>query len=331
MRICEICVLPENFPHVTFDEKGICSLCRSRLPKKEIVKLKREYRARFIALAKRLAGKAPYDMLMCYSGGKDSTYTLSLLKRAYGLNILAFTFDNGFVPERTYINIRNVVEKLGVDHIFFKPRFDVLRKIFVEASRRSLYPLKTLERASTICTSCTGLVKYISLKIAIEKEIPFVAFGWSPGQAPITSSILKLTPQMVRSMEKILKVPMSGVVPNAVEPYFLEERHYSTPDKFPYFIHPLGFSGYNEKKILKNIEQFGWKMPQGVEINATNCLLNLFADEVHIAKYGFHPYLLEIAAFVRDGYMTRREGLMHLPFRKDKKIVDMIRKKLKIT
>ena len=45
-----------------------------------------------------------YDVLMAYSGGKDSTYTLLLLRRKYGLRVLALSFDNGFVspgPWRT--------------------------------------------------------------------------------------------------------------------------------------------------------------------------------------------------------------------------------------
>jgi tRNA(Ile)-lysidine synthase TilS/MesJ len=328
MKICKRCVVPENFPHVTFDDKGVCSLCRNRIPKGELKRLGKEYEGRFRALIKKHAGRGVYDILMCYSGGKDSTYTLHLLKDVYKLKILAFTFDNGFVPERTYINIKNVVEKLDVDHIFFKPRFGFLKKIFNAAARRRMFSPKALERASGICTACMGIVKYASLKLAIEKEIPLIGFGWSPGQAPVTSSVMKIDPAMIKSMERALKGPMAEAVGGEVEPYFLEERHYSKPGNFPYFVHPLGFSGYDEKKILKKIEAFGWKKPYGIDLNATNCLLNSFADEVHIAKYGLHPYILEIAAFVRDGYMTREEGLRHLPVKKNRKVVNMVKRKL---
>jgi tRNA(Ile)-lysidine synthase TilS/MesJ len=313
---------------VTFDEEGICSLCRHSLTRSEMNALKKRYRDKFKALIKEHAGAKAYDILMCYSGGKDSTYTLHLLKDIYRLKVLAFTFDNGFVPERTYVNIRNVVEKLDVDHMIFKPRFEVLRKIFKRAMGECMYSPKALERASDICTSCMGLVKYISLKIAIEKEIPFIGFGWSPGQAPVTSSVLKIDPVMIRSMENALKGPIGSLLGDEVRPYFLEERHYAKATNFPYFIHPLGFSGYSEKNILRRIGKFGWRKPYGVDFNATNCLLNSFADEVHIKRYGLHPYILEIAAFVRDGYMTRKEGLNHLPMRKNRRIVDMVRRKL---
>ena len=227
MRRCKICILPINFPHVTFDNKGVCSLCHSYKRKRENNRLKKEYRDKFEKLVRKLAGKKRYNVLMCYSGGKDSTYALSILKNVYKLKILAFTLDNGFVPERTYVNIRNVIEKLDVDHILFKPRFDILKKIFKKAMKEFLYPQKAIERASAICTSCIGLVKYTALKLAIEKEIPFVGFGWSPGQAPVTSSILKINPSMIKSMEKVLKRPMLKIAGRDIEAYFLNERHYS--------------------------------------------------------------------------------------------------------
>ena len=327
IKRCKRCILPENFPHVTFDKDGVCSLCKSYKGKKEDLRLKRIYKKKFEALVKKRAGGGEYDILMCYSGGKDSTYTLNIFKDIYKLRVLAFTFDNGFFAERAFVNIKNVVEKLNVDHIFFKARFDILKKIFKKAAKGPLYPPKTLERASTICTSCTAFVKYISLKTAVEKEIPFVGFGWSPGQAPITSSVLEIRPEMIRSMQNALKGPMSGVVGRDIDAYFLNERHLSRKN-LPIFIHPLAFFDYNEKKILKKIKEFGWRKPPEVDLNATNCLLNALADDLHIAQCGFHPYVGEIAKFVREGYMTRREGLKHIPFRKKRRVVRMVKKRL---
>ncbi len=328
MKICKRCVLPENFPHIGIDEGGICNLCRAYKGKRQAEILKQEYKKRFERLLEGRRPRGEYDILMCYSGGKDSTYTLGLLKNIYKLRILAFTLDNGFIPERTYINIRNVVETLDVDHIFFKPRFNIIKKVFKAALKQPLYPSKTLERASTLCTSCTGLVKYSSFKLAIEKEIPFVAFGWSPGQAPITSSVLEINPEMIKSVERVLKEPMRKIAGPCIEAYFLNDRHYAKPKFFPILIHPLAFFPYNEKKIIRVIKKFGWRKPGDVEMNATNCLINPLADEAHIAKYHFHPYALEIAALVREGHMSRAEGLNHLPVKKDPKIIRALKRRL---
>jgi len=327
IRRCKRCLIPENFPHVTFDEDGICSLCRDYKGKKEDLRLKRIYKKKFEDLLKKRAGKTEYDILVPYSGGKDSTYTLDIFKNVYKLRVLAFTFDNGFFAERALVNIKNVVEKLDVDHIFFKARFDLLKRIFRKAAKGPLYPPKTLERASTICTSCVAFVKYLSLKTAVEKDIPFVGFGWSPGQAPITSSVLQIGPEMVKSMQNALKGPMSKIVGGDIDVYFLNKRHLSRKS-LPVFIHPLAFFDYNEKKILKKIRRFGWRKPPEVDLNATNCLLNALADKVHIAQCGFHPYVYEIARLVREGYMTREKGLRHLPFKKNRKVVRAVKKRL---
>ena len=59
-----------------------------------------------------------------------------------------------------------VAENLGVDHIIVKPRFDLLRAIFVASTGSGMYPPRALERASAICNSCMGLAKGIGLRLA---------------------------------------------------------------------------------------------------------------------------------------------------------------------
>ena len=131
MKLCTNCVLPENFPGVKFKEDGICNHCYNFKGRQNLEEKRQKYKKRFEELIKEHKGKSSYDALMCYSGGKDSTYTLSILKEKDRLRVLAITFDNGFLPERTFINIRKVTEKLDIDHYFFKPRFGLLKKIFV--------------------------------------------------------------------------------------------------------------------------------------------------------------------------------------------------------
>lgn len=327
VKICKKCVLPSNFPHITFDEAGICNLCRQYKGKNKERLDRNEYKRRFEIILEQKRGQGAYDVLMCYSGGKDSTYAMSLLAKKYKARILALTLDNGFIPSRAYVNIRNVVEKLRIDHIFFKPSFDVIKKIFKTSLKKQLYSAKALERASSLCTSCTGLVKHTAYKFAIEKSIPFIAFGWSPGQAPISSSIIELDPRMVESMQRIIMEPMRNIVGNKIQSYFLSESSFLT-DQFPVLIHPLAFFPYNEKKEIIEIKKLGWKKPRDVEMNATNCLINPLADREHIEKYGFHPYVGEIAALVRGGHMSRAEGLRHLPVKKDKKLLSSLEKRL---
>ena len=328
MNRCIKCILPETFPGIRFNEEGVCNFCLEFKGLKHLEDKKTEYKKKFETLINEYKGKNSYDALMCYSGGKDSTYTSIILKNEYKLNILAITFDNGFVSDQAFRNIKNVVENVGIDHIIIKPRFDILKRIFCECIDHNIYSLKTIERASTICTSCMGLVKFSALRMTIEKNIPFITFGWSPGQAPITSSIMKNNPQMLKMMQEAIFEPLYHIVGDAIKPYFLEEKHFNGSYRFPYNIHPLAFLGYNEEKIYETIYKYGWKAPQDTDANSTNCLLNSYANVVHKKQFHFNPYSLELANLVREGYLTRELALEKIDKIEDPETVAFVQKKL---
>ena len=327
-KYCITCTLPESFPGIWFDDRGVCNFCLDFEGIESQESRKLDYKLRFETLIKKYRGQSSYDTLMCYSGGKDSTYTLALLREKYQLNVLAVSFDNGFLPEQTLFNIHNVVEKLGVDHIMVKPRFDVLARIFQYCADNDVYPLKALERSSAICTSCMGIIKYSALRIAIEKDIPFISYGWSPGQAPISSSVLMNNPQMVQKMQKTLFNPLFRIVGDDIKPYFLEEKHFKGAIHFPYNINPLAFLDYNLEVIYQNIKKLGWKRPENVDANSTNCLLNSFGNYIHKRHFGFHPYAFELASLVRSGYLPRETAITRLRGEEDSHIVQMVKEKI---
>lgn len=272
---------------------------------------KKIYLNKFKELIASCAGKNEYDCTVAFSGGKDSTYTLYVLRTVFNLNVLALTFDNGFISEQAFRNIRTTTEALGADSIIFKADFALLKTIFHSGIQKPMYAAKTLERASTICTSCIGLAKFILLRIALEKKIPMMAWGWTPGQAPIRSAIMKMNPMLFRANQEALRKPMVEAAGDAVNRYFLTEEHFANAE-FPYNVSPLAFMDYNERQIFETIKKIGWRSPEEVDANSTNCLLNSFANRFHIEKYGFHPYAFEIAGMVRCGAMTRAEGLKKL-------------------
>ncbi len=329
-KICNRCALPAAFPGIRFNEAGVCNFCQGFKGAGGEATKKAEYRLKFESLIDQYRGDSTYDALMCYSGGKDSTYTLSILKEQYGLNILAVTVDNGFISEQASRNIRVVVENLGVDHIYYKPRFDVLAKIFRHCASNDIYSRKSLERASGICTSCMAIVKYSTLRMALEKDIPLIVYGWSPGQSPVTSSIIKNNPGIVKMMQKSLYDPLYRVAGNDIKPYFLEDKHFGDTFRFPYYIHPLAFLGYDEETAYKSIARLSWKPPGDTDANSTNCLLNSFANMMHKRRLGFHPYVYELSNLVRGGYLDRDIALARLAQSENPEIISKVKRKLEI-
>ncbi|MFQ5433182.1 MAG: hypothetical protein ACE5EN_11845, partial [Nitrospinota bacterium] len=304
MELCTNCILPATFPGVKFDERGVCNHCNSFKGTVTLEEHRQKYQKNFLELIEQYKGRSEYDVLMCYSGGKDSTYTMKIFREKYNLTVLALTFDNGFISPKAMDNMKIVADRLGVDHIIFKTRFDILKKIFAAAAEKELYSKKTLERASTICTSCISFVKSLALKSALEKEIPFIGYGWSPGQAPIQSSLMKTNPRLIRMTQKVVYDPLYKLVGDDIRPYFLEEKHFKKEVDFPYNVHPLAFSEYNEDKIIENLKELGWEKPDDTDPNSTNCLLNGLANQIHEDRYGYNPYAFEIAKMVREGVMT---------------------------
>jgi tRNA(Ile)-lysidine synthase TilS/MesJ len=156
---CTQCILPETFPGISFDEEGVCNHCRKYKGRSATEAQMRKFEQKFVDLLKEKQDKSTYDVLVAYSGGKDSTYTVDVFVNRYKLRVLALTFDNSFISPRAEENIRAVCGVLGADLLVVRPDPNMLRKIFATAANKELYSAKTLERASTICTSCIGIIK----------------------------------------------------------------------------------------------------------------------------------------------------------------------------
>ncbi|MEJ2704093.1 MAG: hypothetical protein P8Z79_16785 [Sedimentisphaerales bacterium] len=232
MQTCKKCVLNELFPGISFDEEGVCNFCRTTKSVDQRLSMRDKYEARFRQLIEEHKGKASYDCLVAYSGGKDSTYTLHLLRERYNLRCLAYSFDNWFQSETARRNIRAVLSSINVDHWTVTPNFESMRQIVVASASDDLYSAKALVRASSVCTSCISMVRFIGFRLTIEQEIPFLVFGMSPGQAPIATAVVKTNAQMVKAMQENLLRPLEKQLGDVVKPFFLEQRHFDKPEAF---------------------------------------------------------------------------------------------------
>jgi tRNA(Ile)-lysidine synthase TilS/MesJ len=330
-------VLPETFPGIRFDADGVCQYCRSRAGAGE-EGLRERYREKFERLAEEVRGTEDHDVLLAFSGGKDSTYTLKILRERYGLRVLAFTFDNGFISPRARENIGAVTKAMNVDHMMFSPGFETLSRAFRKSAEDNLYSLKEIQRASSICNTCMHMVKGTLLRTAIEGAIPMIAFGWSPGQVPVQSAVTQLQPTLLRQMQGAALRRLQPAMGDEAGRFFPGERHFkilearegSSGEAGICHVHPLAFEDYREEEILREIKELGWRNPRDTDANSSNCLLNGLANRVHVEKHGFHPYAFEVAGLVRCGAMGREKGLARLEAPVDEGIVDWVANQLGI-
>jgi asparagine synthetase B (glutamine-hydrolysing) len=113
LKRCTKCILPETFPFIEYDEKGVCNYCKNYIKKSrpktldELQKIIEPYRKK---------GKQ-IDVIVPFSGGRDSTYSLHLIKNELGLKPITYTYDWGLVTDLARRNIARVCGKLGVENI----------------------------------------------------------------------------------------------------------------------------------------------------------------------------------------------------------------------
>ena len=339
MKICANCVLPDTFPGIVFNNEGVCNYCQRHalVSQDKRQQHKSRYHEKLTGILSQVKGVSPYNALMAYSGGKDSTYTLQYLVERLGLRVLALTFDHGFISAQAKENMTDITSNLGVDHIYFLANPKTMYPAFKQSLKEGVYPVKVLERASAICNTCMYIAKSIILKTAIEMQIKIIAYGWSPGQAPVQSSVMLLNASMVEKTQEMMKKSLSKIMGEELEPYVLSDRHFeilrqaAESDQGFYNIHPLALIENDEDKVMASINKLGWTSPTDTDSNSSNCLLNTFANQAHLDMFKFHPYAMENAGLVRDGHLEREEALERLNQPMDQTLSEYIMKTLKIT
>ena len=129
IKRCAKCILPATTPFIQFNELGICNYCLehqkiSYLGKNKLEESLEKYRNQ--------SGKI--NCLVAFSGGRDSSYGLHLIKKELGLNPIAFTYDWGMISDLGRRNQARVLGKLGVEQILVsanisKKRHDIRQNI----------------------------------------------------------------------------------------------------------------------------------------------------------------------------------------------------------
>jgi len=219
---------------------------------------------------------------------------------------------------RAFSNMSKLLEKMSVDHIVFRPRSDLAKLLFLR-SESDIYPESLLKVGSAICISCIRTVTNLSLRTAIEKGIPIVMLGNSPGQIIRSESeVLYKDNRIPYEMKKKLFSRLAEAIGDDIYYYVMlsEEEYRASP--FPYTISPFSLVGYDEETIYKTITELGWKKPADVDPNSTNCRLNSLGIVRHKESLGFHPYDYEMSKLVRLGQISREEALRRVEDREGK-------------
>jgi len=308
-RVCTRCVLPESAPDITLDARGVCSVCRAWDVASQLEPPRTALETDFTKLLNKHRGKGPYDCLVMCSGGKDSTSSLYYMKERYKLRPLAFMFDHGFETEDAEANVRQAVEKLDIDFLFFRSTFmhDMFARILRTGSK------------AVLCHVCSIWYMDTTFDIAARYDIPIIIAGWTKGQSTNQAMLSKCAcnidaPEFAamgvatRDFIATLKGdPKYGNFPTSMEEVLkrANKRHKAV------VLSPHWFLPYDTATYVAMIQrELGWKYPSAsYPGKSTNCYLNFVAAHNSLENFGYTHYHVEMSKQIRQGLMTRDEAL----------------------
>ena len=327
--LCRKCVLPESKPDIYLDENGVCNICRDYERTKEESENNSYLETEFTKMLKMYKGYDRYDCLVMCSGGKDSTAALYYMKKRYKLNPLAFTFDHGFEAEDAIENVKNAVDILGVDFLYFKT--DYMKEMFSTI-------LKTNSKA-IICHLCSIWYMNLTFEIAARYGIPLIIAGWTKGQSkkqPLMSRCGCNAQQaeftlMAKATKDFLDMyvrnnPKYKDFPRSMEEVLAKaKKRQKCAVLSPHWFLPFNSDVYVE--VLK--KELKWKFPKlSYPAQTTNCYLNFISVHNSMKYFGYTHYHVEMSKLIREGLLAREEAIRNLEIDFDEAMLNNIAKKL---
>lgn len=304
MAQCVKCTLPDAVPGADFDAAGLCAFCRglgAADPAAEEAQ-RLAFAADLEAAIAGCRGKAPYDCLACFSGGKDSIYMLYKLKVELGLKVLAFTCDLD-IPPAGWDNIHRTVERLNVDHVIFRPPMEFYRRFFAFLLRNQ----DGRGAVRTVCYVSAPLTEGYALRLATEKGIPLVFAGYSPGQPDPDWMLYEMPrPKICEFDWTPAFLAESGLFSEDDLSLFWNPKRFPAGTAFPRYLAPFHAWPYDQAEVMKKVTELGFvsrrRNANPIVSNSPFQWLLMYSDLVNL---GYNPYAPEFCSLIRRGKASR--------------------------
>ncbi|MGD9015036.1 MAG: hypothetical protein PVI33_03325 [Candidatus Omnitrophota bacterium] len=311
--------MPHDYSGISFNSDGVCSYCSGKQHYgissneriRQMVAEKHKLKLDFERRLEQSQGKGEYDCIVPLSGGKDSCYLVYLLKTKYNLRILTFTMDNGLLNPIAKANVKQIIHRLEVDHVFVSPELDFFKRLY---RYLILYTEEEVLRqkgyTNAVCFICNKpLLLGLALKEAVKREIPLVIGGLGPDQ------IRRYFYEIPREEIKQSWVPewlSSEAFVADDKKYFWDPRVDAQGSDLPQVLFPFHVIEYpGPGKVMKEVVKLGFIKKNNISPRITNChlcWLLVYLDR----KRNFDPMVAEVSYRIRSGIEKRRQAAIAL-------------------
>lgn len=212
-----------------------------------------------------------YDVAVMYSGGKDSSYMLFMLKEIYNLRVLAVMVDNGFEHKGVVEGAISFLEKNNIDYHIIHP--DRKNIVSIYKSLITEFELYKRQGVNHFCFICNNIIWLSVLDYAYKHEIPYVATGLDVAQLESGRSkehkinqyaniIAEKSLKCIFAQAKISFSKSKLLNDNDLQEYIseLDPANKKVKTIFPYLYHQVPV-----ENIKKELINRGWEAPQGVD------------------------------------------------------------------
>jgi len=301
-QVCTRCIMDtEDYPQITFDEKGVCSICHIY----DDIALKTVKRGTdaeqalqgMIAEIKDWGKGREYDCLIGVSGGVDSTY-LSYKAKEWGLRPLILHVDNGWNTELSVMNIENLVKKLGYDLFTYVIDWNEIRDLQLSYMKASVLDIDV---------PTDNAYAAAVFKIANQKGIKYILTGHNTvteGWLPPTFTHFKYDIINMKAIHKKF-----GSVPLKTFPYLgVTKGWYLMKIKRLKTVSPLNWIDYDKEAVKKFIQdELGWRDYGGKHYE--NIFTRFYQGFILYKKFGVDKRKSHLSTLICSGQITREQAL----------------------
>jgi len=300
MRHCKTCNLPEAVPGADLDEQGICRYCRDHEKTDVSVEesLRKQREEDLQAALQACRGQGEYDCLVPVSGGKDSVYLLYKLKVEQNLKVLAFTTDLN-IPPLAWDNINRTLKELDIDHLSYRPSLSFYTKLF-------RYCLQNQEERGAVYTVSyvyAPLFEGDAIKVALQKNIPLILAGYSPGQPEPERMLYEFSRKLITETDWTPpQLRDCGLFTEEELSLFFNPQNYPQGTQFPRYLAPFHAWPYSQEEAMREVVRLGLvKSSKHASPIFSNYPINWLLMYSDLRNFGYNPYHPEFSALIREG------------------------------